>query len=150
MFWNAEIYYVTVVTQMGKASGRFKMLLVGKYMTVSIGNHWFINWYHEYHHLNEHKTVSAHTGLQMHTSNKQSLMAWIQRRCCSFPVAPSSFHYLLSNLQSLLVRYSLLSPSSSLLFLFFISSLSAHPFVCVFLSSAMQALQFFTSLGKQV
>lgn len=78
MFWNAEIYFVTTVTQIGNFSGRFRMLLVGKYKTVSIRNQWFINWYHEYHHLNEHKTVSAHTGLQMHTYNKQSLKTCIQ------------------------------------------------------------------------
>lgn len=97
MFWNAEIYFVSLVTQMGNASGRFKMLLVGNYMKVSIGNQWFINWYHECHHLNENKTVSAHTGLQMHTYNKQSLKAciqpivkvlWLFPSCPIFPPLP--------------------------------------------------------------
>lgn len=80
MFWNTEIDSVTVITQMGNTSSRFKMLLVGKYM-VRLEN-WksmiYKLWYYEYHHLNKLKMVSANTGLQMHTYNKQSLMACIQ------------------------------------------------------------------------
>lgn len=79
----------------------------------------------------------------MHPAHFQSLVALCQ-------LHHTSFHYPLTNLQGLPQCSSLLSLSSSLLALFFISSLSAHPFVCLFLSSAMQAEQFFTSLGKQV